>query len=72
MLFRIPPIFQKISQKIEDIALTGFQSRSGYLRNLRGRLLSSEKFLEAFALWVCTLKPCPDNGSIFLLTVRSF
>ena len=37
-------IFQKISQKIKDITFTGFQSISGYLRNLRGRLLSSEKF----------------------------
>ena len=36
---------------------TGFYSISGYLRNLRGRLLSSEKFSEVFALWVFTLKP---------------
>ena len=41
-------IFQKISQKIEDIAFTGLYSISGYLRNLRGRLLSSEKFSEIF------------------------
>ena len=34
---------------------------SGYLRNLRGRLLSSEKFSEVFALWVFTLKPFPVN-----------
>ena len=34
---------------------TGFYSISGYLRNLRGRLLSSEKFSEVFALWVFTL-----------------
>ena len=31
-------IFQKISQ-MEDITFTGFWSISGYLRNLRGRLL---------------------------------
>ena len=29
-----------------------FSSISGYLRNLRGRLLSSEKFSEVFTLWV--------------------
>ena len=52
-------IFQKISQKIEDITFTGFYSISGYLRNLRGRLLSSEKFSEVFTLWVFTLKPFP-------------
>ena len=34
---------------------------SGYLRNLRGRLLSSEKFSEVFALWVFTLEPFPEN-----------
>ena len=50
-------IFQKISQKIEDITFIGFYSISGYLRNLRGRLLSSEKFSEVFTLWVFTLKP---------------
>ena len=38
---------------------TGFYSISGYLRNLRGRLLSSEKFSEVFTLWVFTLKPFP-------------
>ena len=54
-------IFQKISQKIEDIPFTGFWSISGYLRNLRRRLLSSEKFSEVFTLWVFTLKPFPDR-----------
>ena len=44
-------IFQKIFQKIEDISFAGFYSISGYLRNLRGRLLSSEKLSEVFALW---------------------
>ena len=39
-------IFQKISQKLEDVTFTGFSSISGYLQNLRGRLLSSEKFSE--------------------------
>ena len=48
-------IFQKISQKKEDITFTGFYSISGYLRNLRGRLLSSEKFSEVFTLWVLPL-----------------
>ena len=38
-----------------------FLSISGYLRNLRGRLLSSEKFSEVFTLWVFTLKPFPIN-----------
>ena len=47
---------------IEDIIFTGFYSISGYLQNLRGRLLSSEKFSEVFALWVFTLKPFPDVG----------
>ena len=56
-------IFQKISQKIEDITFTGFQSISGYLRNLRGRLLSSEKFSEVFTPWVFTLKPFPDGDA---------
>ena len=32
-------------------------------RNLRGRLLSSEKFSEVFTLWVFTLKPFPDRKS---------
>ena len=36
---------------------------SGYLRNLRGRLLSSEKFSEVFALWFFTLKPFPGDVS---------
>ena len=46
-------IFQQISQKIDDITFyTVFKSISGYLRNLRGRLLSSEKLSEVFALWV--------------------
>ena len=54
-------IFQKISQKIEDITFPGFYSISGYLRNLRGRLLSSEKFSEVCTLWVFTLKPFPGN-----------
>ena len=54
---------QKISQKIEDITFTGFYSISGYLRNLRGRLLSSEKFSEVFTLWVFTLKPFLDHIS---------
>ena len=47
------------SQKIEDITFGGFETISGCLRNLRGRLLSSEKFSEVFALWVFTLKPFP-------------
>ena len=55
-------MFQKISQKIEDITFTGSYSISGYLRNLRGRLLSSEKFSEVFTLWVFTLKPFPGEG----------
>ena len=70
-------IFQKISQTIEDITFTGFSSLSGYhfywifeysgyLRNLRGRLLSSEKFSDVFTLWVFTLKPFP----FFLLGAR--
>ena len=53
--------FQKILQKIEDITFTGFKCISGYLRNLRGRLLSSEKFSEVLALWVFTLKLFPGH-----------
>ena len=37
---------------------------SGYLRNLRERLLSSEMFSEVFAPWVFTLKPFPDLGGM--------
>ena len=41
-------------------------STSGYLRNLRGRLLSSEKLSEVFTLWVLTLTPFPgQHGSTF-------
>ena len=40
-----------------NTAFTGISSISGYLRDLRGRLLSSEKFSEVFTLWVSTLKP---------------
>ena len=36
-----------------------FASIFGYLRNLRGRLLSSEKFSQVFTLWVFALKPFP-------------
>ena len=38
---------------------TGSYRIYGYLRNLRGRLLSPEKFSEVFALWVFTLKLFP-------------
>ena len=62
-------MFQKISQKIEDITFTGFYSISGYLRNLRGRLLSSEKFSEVFTLWVFTLKPFPVREGESLMKV---
>ena len=56
-----------ISQKIEDITFTGFKSISRYLRNLRGRLLSSEKFSEVF-----TLKPFPVMGTwVFKLCCRA-
>ena len=48
---------------MEDITFAGFYSISGYLRNLRGRLLSSEKFSEVFTLWVFTLKPFPEWGA---------
>ena len=46
---------EDISEDFSDITFIGFWSVSGYLRNLRGRLLSSEKFSEVFALWVFTL-----------------
>ena len=50
---------------------TGFQSISGCLRNLRGRLLSSEKFSEAFTLWVfTTLKPFPECVTISRVGLR--
>ena len=48
---------EDISEDFSDLTFTGFYSISGYLRNLRGRLLSSEKFSEVFTLWVFTLKP---------------
>ena len=47
------------SEDFSDLTFTGFYGISGYLRNLRGRLLSSEKFSEVFTLWVFTLKPFP-------------
>ena len=48
---------------IEDITFTGFKSTSGYLRNLRGRLLSSEKFSEDLPseFLPLGLKPFPEN-----------
>ena len=50
---------EDVSEDFSDLTFTGFYSISGYLRNLRGRLLSSEKFSEVFTLWVFTLKPFP-------------
>ena len=41
---------EDISEEFSDITSTGSYSISGYLRNLRGRLLSSEKFSEVFTL----------------------
>ena len=52
---------EDISEDFSDLTFTGFYSISGYLRNLRGRLLSSEKFSEVFTLWVFTLKPFPGS-----------
>ena len=52
---------QDISEDFSDFTFTGFYSISGYLRNIRGRLLSSERFLEVFTLWVFTLKPFPAH-----------
>ena len=49
-----------------------FYSISGYLRNLRGRLLSSEKFSEVFTLWVFTLKPFPVDAPAILVPVSVF
>ena len=37
---------EDISEDFSDLTFTGIYSISGYLRNLRGRLLSSEKFSE--------------------------
>ena len=48
---------EDISEDFSDLTFAGFYSISGYLQNLRGRLLSSEKFSEVFTLWVFTLKP---------------
>ena len=53
---------EDISEDFSDLTLTGFYSFSGYLRNLRGRLLSSEKFSEVFTLWVFTLKLRSHGG----------
>ena len=52
---------EDISEDFSDLTFTGFYRISGYLRNLRGRSLSSEKFSEVFTLWVFTLKPFPEN-----------
>ena len=52
---------EDISEDFSDLTFTGFYSISGYLRNRRGRLLSSEKFSEVFTPWVFTLKPFPDQ-----------
>ena len=49
------------SEDFSDLTFTGIYSISGYFRNPRGRLLSSEKFSEVFALWVFTLKPFPGG-----------
>ena len=50
---------EDISEDFSDLTFARFYSISGYLRNLRGRLLSSEKFSEVFTLSVFTLKPFP-------------
>ena len=52
---------EDISEDFSDLTFTGFYSVSGYLRNLRARSLSSEKFSAVLALWVFTLKPFPEN-----------
>ena len=51
---------EDISEDFSD-HFTGIYSIAGYLRNLRGRLLSSEKFSEVFTLWVFTLKSFPTR-----------
>ena len=51
---------EDISEDFSDPTFTGFYSISGYLRNLRGRLLSSERFSEVFILSVFTLEPFPE------------
>ena len=56
---------EDISEDFSDLTFTGFYSTSQYLRNLRGRLLSSEKFSEVFTLWVFTLKPFLLNSAHF-------
>ena len=53
---------EDISEDFSDLTFTGIYSLYGYLRNLRGRLLSSEKFSEVFTLWIFTLKPFPGEG----------
>ena len=50
---------EDISEDFSYLTFTGIYSISGYLRNLRGRLLSSERVSEVFTLWVFTLKPFP-------------
>ena len=57
---------EDITEDFSDITFTGFYTISGYLRNLRGRLLSSEKFSEVFTLWVFALKPFPVVPHTFL------
>ena len=56
---------EDISEDFSDITFTGFECISGYLRNLRGRLLSSEKVSEVFTHWVFTLKPFPVLMGLF-------
>ena len=53
-----------ISEDFSDSTFTGIYSISGYLRNLRGRLLSSERFLEVFTLWVFTLEPVSSQSPV--------
>ena len=63
---------EDISEDFSDLTLTGIYSISGYLRNLRGRLLSSEKFSEVFTLWVFTLKPFPESVNSPILKIEFF
>ena len=56
---------EDISEDFSDLTFTlDFVVFLDIFENLRGRLLSSEKFSEVFTLWVFTLKPFPVSGRI--------
>ena len=55
---------EDISEDLSDLTFTGFYI-SGYLRNLRGRLLSSEKFSEVLPFGFLPLSRFQFTQKIF-------